>query len=345
VDASLLIGAQALAAAQTHSASWLWHGYLARGAMTLLTSQWKTGKTTLVSVLAARMKSGGSLAGHAVAAGKALIVTEEQPSHWLRRQEKLEFGEHVAWLCRPFAARPSRDEWTAFVDRLSAIQTAFPYSLLVLDPVASLVAGNENNAASMLDCLLPLRPLIERGTSILALHHPSKTDRGLGQSARGSGALPGFADILIEMRFCRKKAADRRRRLTAFSRFPDTPRNLVIEWTADGTDYLALDESWQSAFAANWQSLHAVLANAPRKLNRDDVRECWPDDTVPSKMTVKRWLEKAVAEGHLRKDGHGLASHPFRYWLPKREEDWRRDPECLLTMPELMECLPRNKRK
>lgn len=42
---------------------WLWHGYLARGALTLLTSQWKSGKTTLVSLLLARMQTGGDLAG------------------------------------------------------------------------------------------------------------------------------------------------------------------------------------------------------------------------------------------------------------------------------------------
>ena len=31
--------------------TWLWHGYLAAGQVTLLTSQWKAGKTTLLSVL------------------------------------------------------------------------------------------------------------------------------------------------------------------------------------------------------------------------------------------------------------------------------------------------------
>src|SRR5688500_8547493 len=46
---------------------WLWPGYLARGAVTLLTSQWKTGKTTLVSVLIAKMAQGGELAGQTVA--------------------------------------------------------------------------------------------------------------------------------------------------------------------------------------------------------------------------------------------------------------------------------------
>jgi AAA domain len=33
--------------------SWLWHGYLAAGNVTLLTSQWKSGKTTLLAVLLA----------------------------------------------------------------------------------------------------------------------------------------------------------------------------------------------------------------------------------------------------------------------------------------------------
>src|SRR5438067_2210940 len=42
---------------------WLWQGYLAPGNVTLLTSQWKTGKTTLLALLLDRMKSGGVLAG------------------------------------------------------------------------------------------------------------------------------------------------------------------------------------------------------------------------------------------------------------------------------------------
>src|SRR5437764_1351693 len=52
---------------------WLWHGYLASGNLTLLTSQWKSGKTSLVAVLLARMAQGGELAGHAVKPGRAVI--------------------------------------------------------------------------------------------------------------------------------------------------------------------------------------------------------------------------------------------------------------------------------
>ena len=39
--------------------TWLWHGYLGAGRVTLLTSQWKSGKTTLVSLLLAGMQQGG----------------------------------------------------------------------------------------------------------------------------------------------------------------------------------------------------------------------------------------------------------------------------------------------
>jgi AAA domain-containing protein len=36
--------------------TWLWPGYLGAGRVTLLTSQWKSGKTTLVSLLLARLQ-------------------------------------------------------------------------------------------------------------------------------------------------------------------------------------------------------------------------------------------------------------------------------------------------
>ena len=40
------------------SAGWLWNGYIARGSLTLLTSQWKAGKTTLLSGLLQRLGDG-----------------------------------------------------------------------------------------------------------------------------------------------------------------------------------------------------------------------------------------------------------------------------------------------
>src|SRR5439155_19701399 len=80
---------------------WLWTGYLAGGVVTLLTSRWKAGKTTLLSVLMAKMAAGGELAGSAVAAGRAGVVSEGSPEMWRRRGERLGVGPELAGLCRP----------------------------------------------------------------------------------------------------------------------------------------------------------------------------------------------------------------------------------------------------
>ena len=70
---------------------WLWHGYLAPGNITLLSSQWKADKTTLASVLLARLKTGGQLAGLTVAAGRAIVVSEESREDWRRRSAYLDW--------------------------------------------------------------------------------------------------------------------------------------------------------------------------------------------------------------------------------------------------------------
>src|SRR2546421_12096633 len=71
---------------------WVWQGYLAPGNVTLLTSQWKTGKTTLLALLLDRMKSGGTLAGQKVRPGKAVVVSEESPALWLERSRRFDFA-------------------------------------------------------------------------------------------------------------------------------------------------------------------------------------------------------------------------------------------------------------
>ena len=56
---------------------WLWQGYLLPGAVTLLTSLWKSGKSTLLSVLLSRLKTGGLLAGLPIRPGRAVVLSEE----------------------------------------------------------------------------------------------------------------------------------------------------------------------------------------------------------------------------------------------------------------------------
>jgi hypothetical protein len=163
-----------LGAAAAAERRWLWHGYLAAGKMTLLTSQWKSGKTTLFAILLARMAKGGQLADLPVAA-RAAVLTEEGPDNWAERSRKLQIGDHVSFLCRPFRAMPTFADWRALVDAMLELRQSEGLDLVVIDPLAVfLPASCENQAGGMMDCLLALGDLTARGLAVLLVHHPSK---------------------------------------------------------------------------------------------------------------------------------------------------------------------------
>jgi hypothetical protein len=334
----LLWGDAELGAASRSNTPWLWHGYLAGGAITLLVSRWKSGKTTLASVLLAKLKTGGEFAGLPLMPASAVVVSEESADHWHRRSRTLVFGDHVGWFCQPFRGKPRPEQWLALVDRLADLRAERDIRLVVIDPLAALMPGRgENCAAAILEVLMPLQRLTALGLSVLVLHHPRKGDPTPGEAARGSGALAGFVDILIEMqRFPRSSDDDRRRRLHAFSRFPETSRQRVIELTADGADYRSLGTFHEEEHASYWQALTAILDAADHKLTRVEILDLWSPDSTPDKITLYRRLERAALDGLVKKDGKGTKASPFRYWLPAREARWRQDPLARLRMPELI---------
>src|SRR5262249_61655766 len=151
----------------------------------------------------------------------------------------------------------------------------------------------------------------------------------------GSGARPGYVDILLEMKCLTHAATDRRRLLNGFSRHEETPRQLVIELNAAGTDYQACGEPEEVEFAQNWLRLQTVLGTASRKLTRVAIRASWPNAEVPSEVSLWRWLEAAVARGLVCRDGNGHKSSPFRYWLAGQEEKWQQDPFYLPDLEDL----------
>jgi hypothetical protein len=316
---------------------WLWHGYLAPGNVTVLTSQWKTGKSTLLSVLLARLKHGGHLAGLRVAPARAAVVSEESAAHWLSRSEKLDYAGHVCWFCQPFPGKPTAAQWLALLDRLTELHARHGLGLVAIDSLAEFFPGRgENHVACMLDFLMPLRRLTARGLAVLLLHHPGKVPGGEGLLARGSGALSSFADILIEKRwYAQPSEGDRRRRLLAFSRHEQTPRQLVIELNAAGTDYLGHGSFLDEEFTVSWQVLRTILETAPRKLTSRQLARRWPAEVkAPAAVTLYRWLERAVGQGLLLREGSGRRRDAFRYWLPGHEErllyPWKAELEAFI---------------
>lgn len=304
-----------------NGADWLWHGYLARGSITLLTSLWKAGKTTLLSVLLSKMRTGGMFVNRMLKPCRAAIVTEEPAELWRERDANLNLRANVRFYFQPFDSLPSLEQWHGLMASLLRDRERHGTDLAVIDTLGTfLPAGAESLRDGMMRALLPLQSLKSAGMSVLLLHHPRKRNAESGMAARGSGALTGYADIVLELRSLgRPESTDRRRSIISLSRHACGPRELIIELNAEGNEYLSRGTTSDEECRHFWPVLAAILDKTDEKLTRNQILERWPTPDPPSPATLWRWLDWGVEQEQLKRDSAGNGHNTFRYWLADRE--------------------------
>src|SRR5207249_11815435 len=95
---------------------------------------------------------------------------------------------------------------------------------------------------------------------------------------------------------------------------------LLIEWTADGTDYAVLPDTDDAD--PNWDLLRNLMTDAGDGLTRRELYNRWPPDRPPpDEATLWRWLEQAVRTARLTRTGTGRRNAPFRYQLVEDDGD------------------------
>ncbi len=299
---------------------WLWRGMLAPGKTTLFTALWKSGKSTLLAHLLAHRHTGADFLGLPVRPGVTAVLSEEDRDLWAIRLNKLNLGEKVCFFCQPYDTRPSLEEVKDFCGHILDMKTKHGVDLLVIDTLSMfLPTTNENNAVTTVDALAAYAALTRAGLSLFYMHHPSKGDPATGQAARGSGALPAAVDISLEMRHPGGDPFTRRRRLIAGSRFDETPRQMLIELSADHSAYTRLPDD-SDDFHTHWDTLRLLLA-ASSPMTRRDLRQAWPGLPKPSDVSLWRWLDRAVDLGLAYREGKGTKTEPFRYGIVPKERE------------------------
>ncbi len=314
---------------------WLWHGYLARRNITLLTSVWKSGKTTLLAGLLHHLAKDGTFLGRACTASNVLVVTEEADEHWIERQRRIPLGTNVQLLSRPFRSNPTPDHWQQLATYAQAHAASGQLDLLVVDPLSTFLPGrSEADAGTLLNFLHPLRNVALAGAAVLVLHHPRKGHSAEGHAARGSGVLTGYADTLLELhRFGSMNSDNNRRRLTGVSRWPETPPQLIYEWDVGTPVFRVLDDPELLRFRDNWEAVNAILAKRTGAATHRELLDDWPADLVaPSAPQLYRWLNQAMDLGWVVRTGQGTKGSPYGFALPKK-----RDPfwDKFKKLPEL----------
>jgi len=301
------------------NADWLWHGFFAKHSVTLLSSYWKAGKTTLVAHLLKTFECGGVFCSRTVQPAKVLYVSEEPEGLWAARRDRLGIADHVHFQIRPFMLRATQLSWVALLQHIAGQIDAKGFDLVFVDPLTTLwPVEKENEAGLVAEALMPLRMLTEKAGVVLC-HHFRKSGGDEATSSRGSGALPGFVDTIMELR--RYDAAarkDRRRVLSSYGRFEETPEELVIELTEEG--YVARGDRQEIAKKTLASVLPRVLPAEPpgwtwQAIKEALDRELGEDGPGPSNTRLMEILNDGFAAGDWTRAGEGRRGDPFRYWL------------------------------
>ena len=304
---------------------WLWNGFLMPGDLTLLTSQWKTGKTTLLAGLLQRLGSGEPFLNRPTRLARAWVLSEESESHWADRLRRMPIGPHAQLISRPFRGRPTPEDWSDLIDRAVEESAAGRLDLVVVDPLASFLPGRcESDAAMLLEALQPLHRLTAAGMAVLLLHHPRKKNSEVGSSARGSGALLGFVDCSLELtRYSRLGTDAKRRLILGQSRREGTPARLAYEWNPSTGAFAVCTDPRERQFEENWQTVLGILKDRTGAIALREIAEVWPPDAdKPGLSTLYGWLNLAYDRKLIRREGRGTKGDPWRYRSENEDDQY-----------------------
>jgi hypothetical protein len=299
--------------------NWIWEGFLAPRGFTLLSALWKSGKTTLLSLLLQMTGSGSTFCGQRVRRAKVLVVSEEPQSLWVERRDLLGLGDNVEFYTRdtaPFLGKPTHHAWESFIKHLAGIVVERGIEVVIFDTIFHFwPAQDENDSAEVLKSITPLQRLTGAGAGVLLVAHVKKSDGGQGTATRGSGALPGIVDVILEFRrFDSSWNQDRRRVITTYSRYNSTPEELVVELSEDGLSYKLLGDRQDATKQARRATVSGLLPTEPPGITSGEILEAWTEGLKPSPRTLQTDLKEMVEAGEVIRTGEGVKGRPFRFW-------------------------------
>jgi hypothetical protein len=306
-DAALpFVSAAELRAHTPVEPEWLWESYLARGILTLLAKPPKAGGSTLaVAVAVALASQAHSFLGRSISGGPVVYVSEE-PAATLAH--KLSAIEGIRVLTRD-AAWP-KPTWEELVAGSIAEAQRVGAVALVVDTLpywASMAAEAEKDAGHAAAAMAPLLDATRAGLAVLVPLHARKGGGDDGEGVRGSSAITGTGDIVLELG---RGKHPRERILLALSRFPSTPGSLVIErdelgaWSALGEG-----ERGDARAIADRRAILKALDDGP--LTRAELERA----TVAPERQWHDEMRSLEGEGTVQRTGAGKRGDPYRWEL------------------------------
>ena len=282
---------------------WIWHGFLGKSCITLFDALWKAGKTTFITHLIKAISSSMDFIGQYTAQTNVLVVSEEGKGLWVQRRN--DCGLDCWVLPRPLKKRLNSNEWIDFITEMAKFCEEKKIGLFVIDTVSAFwCVDDENNASKVQAALLPLTSLLEQGIAVLLIHHFRKSGGDEGVAGRGSGALSSYVDIIVELRRLKGDGQSNERELKTYSRFNETPQDIVVEFTADG--YVLKGAKKDVIFEKKLQNVLEILNNFPEGATANELHDAWQEEKKLSEHTIRNHLKALESQGKVFRYGDRL---------------------------------------
>jgi len=284
--------------------TWIWHGLIAPGCITVLSGDGRVGKSRFVRAVVGHRRRGQPFLGLAVSRGTSIVASEEHARFW---EWQLKYARIDGSAMYHIEAHPGVPPSEADFERLLRIAVAARQShgvdLFVFDPLSRFVPDLGD---APLDSIADrLRPITDAGVAVLLVDPPRPM-------------IPApFADIHLELRrVSLTNPSTGRRRLIAHRGFAETPASLRFAMDYHWSTGRLLSERSRPDDPPYWPTLKQLLEQSPGKRTRNELHAQWPNAAQrPSKITLWRWLEAAWAQGQLDREGMGTTKEPYRYGL------------------------------
>lgn len=281
--------------------AWVWEDFIPEGALAALIAKPKVGKTTNAYELAVKMAQGLPYLGRATRRGPVLILALEEHGREVKRRLRDLGADQLAEI--HVNVGPLDDSADTF-HQIKMYISAHGITLVIFDTLNTFWSvRDENNATDVTRAIKPLLNLArESGAAILLLHHARKSEGEHGDEIRGSGALFSLLDVALILK---RHEVETQRKLTAISRYPETPPELIIELRDHGHE--ALGDPAAVGKAAKTTKVRFVLTDLPAKAVEIGKR------AGINEGATRTILDQLVAQGQAQRTGFGKRNDPYLY--------------------------------
>lgn len=283
---------------------WIWAGYVAPGAITLMAGRPKVGKSTLLFAFMAAVGQGRNFCGRPTRRAPIVLLSEERAGTLADKIRKTSWPDGVDVLLHHSAYGVA---WEEIIRQ--AVEHVGADGLLIVDTLpdfAELPADMENAAGAVQTAMRPVQEAAARGCAVLLVAHQRKAAGEHGEAIRGSNALTATVDIVLELERAPGSIGPEARVLKAVSRYGAAPETLVVAQGEGG--YEAKGELAGAAAAAEGERIAAELT-AMGEATAEELAA----SSALSKPTVQRHLNGLRAAGRLTRSGDGKKGDPYRW--------------------------------